>query len=88
MNLTATRTDLLASPMDMMKFQRAFTMYAMTQGYENFQYTLTVDLDGSALCVINPDLNDTQKADLTNRLQTLKNVIIIRTDTGVEYVFE
>lgn len=88
MNLVATRTDLIASPADMAMFQRAFAIYTITNGYKDFQYTLTVNSDGSALCVINPDLNGTQKADLTSKLQTLKSVTVNSTNNGVEYVFE
>ena len=71
-------------PTDMMMFQKAFIVYFGTQGYEDFTYQLTVSEAGLVSCAIEPDLDNVQKSDILNRIQTLKNVTV---DNTGEYVF-
>lgn len=85
--LAAVRKDFADNPPGMVSFQRAFVIYLLTQGYKDFRHTLTIDGDGYIVCTIDPDLNDTQKAGIQNRLDTLHDVTIIKTDSGLEYIF-
>lgn len=84
MKLECIRTDL-GNSTDMMMFQRAFIVYLGTNGYRDFTFQLTVDKNGLASCLIEPDLDNTQKNDILQKMQTLKGVA--DTDTGIEFTF-